>query len=149
MAARQRPAIRASEFHVENVRYRDVVIATASVKTLYSAPYTLVPAPASGLVTIFEGARIALDYGSAAYGTLHDATIRYTDGSGQVCATLTASGFFDATADQLRFLYPVAAAAFTPVKEAALVLYVGTADMVTGDSPLRIRTFYRQVPTGL
>lgn len=149
MAAKQRPAIRASDLHTELVRYVDVTIPTASVLALNGTPYQLLAAPPAGFINIFDGARISLDYNSAAYGSLHDATIRYTNGSGQTCATLTASGFFDATSDQVRYLYPVAAAAFTPVANAKLVLFVGTGEMTTGDSPLKVRLFYHRVPTGL
>lgn len=129
--------------------YVDVTIPYADVRTLNTAPYQLVAAPAAGYMLVFDGIRISLDYGAAAYTSVQDATIRYTNGSGQTCATLTGSGFFSATADAVRYLYPVAAAAFTPVAEAAIVLAGETGNMADGDSPLNIRVFYHVVPTGL
>lgn len=135
--------------NAEIVSYVDTTISTTAVKAAFTTPVSLVTAPGAGYVNIFMGARVALDYNSAAYATINDAVIAYTNGSGQVCATLTASGFLDATSDQIRFLYPVAAAAFTPVANAALVFAIGTANPITGNSPLYVRTFYRTVPTGL
>jgi hypothetical protein len=142
-------AIRSAELHSELVRYKDVTIPTASVLAAYTTPYTILAAPPAGYFNIFEGARVTLDYAGVAYASVQDATIRYTDGSGQTCATLTGSGFFDATADASRYLYPVHLAAFAPVAAAVLVFVIASADIVTGTSPIKIRVFYRRVPTAL
>lgn len=131
------------------ISYADVTISATAVKAAYTTPVSLVATPGAGYINLFQGARVTLDYGTAAYASVNDAVIAYTNGSGQVCATLTASGFLDATSDQVRFLYPVAAAAFTPVANAALVFAIGTANPTTGDSPLKVRIFYRTIPTGL
>lgn len=132
--------------------YRDVTIATAAVKALNAAPAALVPAPGAGHALILVGALLFLDFATTAYDGIaagEDLSIKYTDGSGVEVAQIEATGFLDAGADARRFVNPLAAAAFAPAADAALVLHMLTGEIATGDSPLKVRTFYRIVPATL
>lgn len=137
---------------VSPVLYRDVTIATAAVKTLNGSPVALVPAPGAGFANILVGALLFLDFATTAYDGIaagEDLSIKYTNGSGVEVAQVEATGFLDAVADALRFVNPLAAAAFAPAANAALVLHMLTDNIATGDSPLKVRTFYRIAPTTL
>lgn len=136
--------------------YRDVTVTSAEILALNATPKTLVPAPGAGKVLVFEGAVVALDYGSAAYAGIaagEDLSIKYENGSGLEVAQCEATGFLDQTADQLRYVRPQAAASgnssITPLANKALVLHMLTGEVTTGNSPLKCRIFYRVVPTGL
>lgn len=142
---RQNLPIRDVDFHstLAVVKQVDVTLTAAVVKALNATPATVVAAPGSGRVLQFLGARVSLDYGSAAYTNLHNATFD----CGGVAGTLTASGFFDATADKVALVAPAASPLMTP--NTALTFTVLTGELATGDSPLKIRVYYRVVPTAL
>ena len=138
-----------------DVQAATVTIATASVKTLNATPVELVPAPGSGYANILLGALAFLDYNSAAYDGIaagEDLAIKYTDGSGQQVAVFEATGFLDQTSDQVRWTYPTvqtSTAGQTPVANAALVAHMLAGEIATGNSPVKIRCYYRVVPTTL
>jgi hypothetical protein len=145
-----RKAILATDLHRENQRYPDTAITAAELLAMNATPKTIVAAPPAGFVSIFEGAILIYDYLTAFTATIRDLEIRYTDTSGQLCATaVTGSGFLDATSDQIRYVYPVFSATFTPVAAAAIVLDCKTGELGTGTSTMRVRCFHRRMPTGL
>ena len=79
--------------------------------------------------------------------------IRYTDGSGQLVAVCETDGFLTLTADAMRYIAPLSASTtisdITPVANAALVAFMANSEVITGDSPLKLRVYYRVVPTSL
>ncbi len=126
----------------------DVTIATAAVKTLNATPVALVAAPGAGKILVPVLVQFFLDYGTTAYDGIaagEDLNVRYTNGSGALVATIEATGFLDATADAYRWVTPTTAAAVAGVANAALVLYMATGEIATGDSPLKVRTYYRVI----
>lgn len=135
--------------------YREVVVTTGQLLALNAAPQPLVPAPGAGFANVLLGALMFLDYNSAAYAVdaADNLAIKYTDASGVVVATVETNGFLTATSDQLRWVYPVVAAAVMPIADvapaanAALVLQALSSEVLTGNSPLKVRTYYRVVPT--
>jgi len=134
----------------------DVTVSTAELLALNATPKQLVAAPGANKAIIFKGAVLFLDYNSAAYDGIasgEDLSIKYTDGSGAEVAQIETTGFLDQTADQVRFARAQSAAsgnsAITPVANAALVLHLLTAEIATGNSPLKVRVYYRVVPTVL
>ena len=135
-----------------DIQVATVTIPTASVRTLNATPYELVPAPEAGYANVMVSAVVFLDYASAGYdsvGTGDDLTIRYTDGSGALIATVETTGFLNLTADAVRYVEPTTAAAITPVANAAIVAHISSGEIYSaaGDSPLKFKVYYRVVPT--
>jgi hypothetical protein len=130
----------------DGVAETEVTISSAELLALNAAPKDLVAAPGAGKMLVLEGAQRAfLDYNSAAYAGIaagEDITIKYTDGSGAIAATLEATGLLDQTADQHRVFYP---SNVTPVANAKLVAHMAAGEVITGDSPIKIKVRYRTV----
>lgn len=149
------------EFATQEVagsRSADVTILPAAMKTLNATPVTLVPAPGAGLALIFEGMLVSMTYGTAVYSDVaagEDLAVKYTGTAGAVVGALEATGMFDQSSSQLRWVYPGATSAFlpstTPVANAPLVAHmlVGEIGTTTGDSPVKFRVFYRVVPSSI
>lgn len=126
-------------------RSATINVSSAELLALNATPKTLLAAPGAGKMIILEGAYIFLDYNSAAYadiGASEDLALRYTDGSGEIVATVEATGFLDQTADQRRWVAPTG---FSPAVNAPLVLHMTTGEVTTGDSPLVVKLKYRVV----
>lgn len=130
----------------------NVTVTTGQLLALNATPKELVAAPGAGMGVILVDAQFMLDYNAAAYAGLaagEDLEIRYTNGSGPLVATIETTGFLDATADAYRHVYPSSAAAITPVANAALILCLASGEIITGDSPLKVRVRYRTVALAL
>jgi hypothetical protein len=126
----------------------DIVVTTEQLLALHATPKQLVAAPGLGKAIILVDAQLRLVWNSAAYDGIaagEDLEIRYTNGAGQLVATVETTGFVDATADAFRHIYPAAAAAIAPVANAALVLDLASGEIATGDSALHVRVRYRTV----
>lgn len=143
------PAVIANDTAVATV---DVTIATGELLALNATPKELVPAPGAGKAVLLVDALLMLDYATTAYAGIaagEDLEIRYTNGSGQLVATIETTGFLDATADAYRFVQSATAAAITPVANAALVMDLAVGEIITGDSPLKVRVRYREITLAL
>ncbi len=126
----------------------DVTISSAELLALNATPKTLVAAPGAGKALILIDAQLALTYNSAAYAGIaagEDLAIRYTDGNGAQLAVVETTGFLDQATSQYRHVYPLADAAKVPAANAALVAHMLTGEIITGNSPLKIRVRYRTV----
>lgn len=130
----------------------DAVIALGDVVTLNATPKTLVPAPGAGKALVFTGAIFYLDFQTTAYDGIaagEDLSIKYENAAGAEVAQVEATGFMDATAKAVRYVFPKTTAAITPVANKALVLHMLTGEIATGDSPLKVRVFYKVIPVVL
>jgi hypothetical protein len=131
----------------------DVTISTAELLALNATPKQLVAAPGANKALIPTGLTLMLDYNSAAYAGIaagEDLALCYTNLSGVQCAVVETTGFLDQTADQVRYANPLAASGgFVPAANAALVLGLLTAEIITGDSPLKCRISYKIIDTVL
>jgi len=124
----------------------DVVISSAELLALQTTPKTLVAAPGAGKAIVLEEAVFFLDYNSAAYAGIaagDDINIRYTDGSGAISGTLETTGFLDQTADIYSVVKPLASSLILPANAPLVASLAGA--IITGDSPVAVRTFYRIV----
>jgi hypothetical protein len=133
-------------------RQIDIEITTTELLALNATAIELVPAPGAGKALILLGAVLFLDYNTTAYDGVaagEDLTINYTDKTGAVLATIETTGFLDQGTDQVRYVYAASTAAITPVADAVLCLHLLTAEIATGNSPLKLRVYYRVVPTTL
>ncbi len=141
----------------EGEGYADVTVSSAELLALNATPKTLVAAPGSGFALIFKGALLFYDYGTAVYDGIaadEDLAVKYTGTTGEQLAEVEATGFLDQATNQLRWAYPhgetsSSDSAVTPVDNAPLVLHLLTGEIATGDGVLKVRTFYRRVPTTL
>lgn len=133
------------------IRVTDTLIATGAVLTLNATPISVVAAPGANVYTEFLGAYILLDYESAAYvdDAAEDLVFKYTDENGSEVSMQADGSLFDGTADALVWVPPVGASgavgAVTMVANAAIVLHLLTGEWITGDSPLKVRVYHRQV----
>lgn len=138
---------------LEAQTFSDLVdISSAELLALNATPKTLVAAPGAGKALILLDASVQLNFATTEYDGIaagEDLNINYTDGSGDTVATVEATGFLDASADALRHVYPLAAAAITPVENAPLVMHMATGEIATGDSPLKVRVNYKVIDIDL
>ena len=133
------------------MRSVDVTVSSAQMLALNATPQTIVAAPGSGKAIIPIAALLFLDYGTAAYAGIaagEDLAFKYTNAAGTQIFSVEATGFLDATADALRYA-DAGSSLLTPTANAAVVLHMLTGEITTGDSPLKIRFYYRVVPTTL
>ena len=140
----------------DEVKSVDTTITVAQMLALFATPRTLVPAPGVGYALAFVGAVFFYDYGAAAYAGIaagEDLAIKYTDASGLEVSEVETTGFLDQASDQLRYARPHQAASgvnsITPVPNAPLVLHLLVGEIITGDGPLKVRTYYRRIPAVL
>ena len=140
----------------------DVTIASAAVKTLNQYCPELVAAPGSGKALVFKEALFYYDYVGAAYdtiATIDELSIKYTNSAGVEVARLEATSFLDQSADEIRIVGPdyiqvhtsessaAVGEAKEPASNAALCLNMLNSEVATGDGPLKVRTWYKIVPT--
>lgn len=125
-----------------------VTVSSAQLLALNATPKTLIAAPGAGKALILVAAELWLDYATTAYAEIaagEDLTIKVSDAAGATLATVETTGFLDATADAFRYVEPTTTAARTPVANAPLVLHLLTGEIITGDSPLKLRILYREL----
>lgn len=131
----------------------DVTVSTAEILALNATPKTVLAAPGVGLFIRPVSALLMLDYNSAAYAGIaggEDLTFKYTNSGGTTLMTVETTGFLDQTADATRYVEPaVASTDITPVANAPVVLHLLSGEITTGNSPLKIRFFYKVLPTVL
>jgi hypothetical protein len=133
--------------------YADVVVSSAEILALNATPKTLVAAPGANKILVPRKFLFFLDYNAAAYAGIaagEDWTVKYTDSSGDVLAHLETTGFLDQTSDQYRVALPATTSGatiseLTPVANAPLVLHQLSAEIITGDSPVAVRSYYEIV----
>lgn len=133
--------------------YADVTITSAELLALNATPKTLVAAPGSGRVLLFDSLYVHKPAGTA-YGGIaagEDLVVKYTDGSGaQASSVIEGTGFLDqATAQQRHVGKPgtvtTAAGDVAAVANAALVLHLLVGEIITGDSDLLVRIWYKEI----
>lgn len=127
----------------------DKYITSAQVLALNATAIACVPAPGAGKYLMFEGAIIFLDYNANAYvdDAGEDLVFTYTDKSGAEISHTADGSAFDGTADTVVFVRPLNAAAsvLEEVVNTPICLFLKSGEWITGDSPLKVRVFYRVV----
>lgn len=131
------------------IRKADVLIPTGEVLTLNGTPKQIVAAPGAGVYLEFLGAYVFLDYNAAAYAADagEDLVFRYTDGSGDILSIPIDGEEFEVTADRLYIATPISTNpnVITHVDNLAIVAHLQVGEWATGNSPLKVRCFYRHV----
>ena len=131
------------------IKTTSVDVTSAEILALFTTEKELVPAPGGAYVNEFISAVLILDYGSAAYATNGILSIYETDVSGTVVSDAIALAAFLAKTEDWIVVVQALSADTAVTANAALVLCVGTANTITGDSPITVRTSYRVHETGL
>ncbi len=135
-----------------------VTVSSAELLAINATPKTVVAAPGSGLAIIFEGAQLYKAAGTAYAGVAggEDLSFKYTNGSGLEVGVCETTGFLDQTSAQYRYCRPQTGALsagtvsdIVPVANSPLVLQLLTGEITTGDSPLKLRVYYRVTTTTL
>lgn len=137
----------------------DVTLTSAQLLALNATPISVLAAPGANKAYIILGV-VATKIAGTAYAGIdvnEDITLKYTNGSGATLCTIETTGFLDQTTAQSRHSYPSswttnaasALLAITPVANAAVVAYMTTAEITTGDTDLKLRIYYKVIPTVL
>ena len=129
----------------------DVTVTSAEILALFATQKELVAAPGAGKFLVLKWAMFFLDYAGVAYAGIaagEDLAISYTNIAGVAAAEIETTGFLDATADAYRLAYPHSGAvtvnsSLVPVANAALVLGIQAAEIITGTSPLYVKGEYQ------
>lgn len=136
------------------IQYADVTVTSAQLLALNATPRTILTAPAAGFANVlvdvvaYKAAGVA--YAGVASG--EDLAVKETDASGAVLATIETTGFLDQVTAQTRYAaaYKAASGVNSATPSAlALVLHLLSGEIITGDSDLKLRVYYRTVPTTL
>ena len=133
----------------------DVSVSSAQILTLLGSPRVLIPAPGVGLAIIVTDWAISFDWNSVAYTGIDAAEnleLRYTDTAGVLINTVETIGLLDATADKLIYMNAnhalmTSAGSIEPTPNAAVVLTIASGNVTTGNSTMRVRVWYKIVPT--
>lgn len=144
----ERGDLRYAPIYDHPLKTTTVTVSSAELLALNATPKTLIDAPGAGKANILVAAEFWLDYATTAYAGIadgEDLAIKVSDASGATLATVETTGFLDATADAFRYVEPTTTAARTPVANAPLVLHMLTGEIITGDSPLKLRLLYREI----
>lgn len=137
------------------IQFVNVTITSAQLLALNATPRQIVAAPGAGLALILVDV-VAYKAAGTAYAGIaagEDLSIKYTDGSGLEVAEIETTGFLDQATAQMRYASSFRAASgvssITPVANAALMMMLLSGEITTGDSDLKLRVYYRVVPTTL
>jgi hypothetical protein len=131
---------------------QDTIVTSAQLLALNATPQTIVAAPGANLGLVFEGAAIHKPAGTAYAGIAagEDLSVKYTGAAGAEVGQCETTGFLDQATAQTRYIRAYAAATLvsdiTPIANAVLVLHLLVAEIITGDSDLHVRAYYRIIP---
>lgn len=137
------------------IQFVDVTVSSAELLALNATPKQIVAAPGAGLAIILESV-VAYKAAGTAYAGIaagEDLAINYTNGSGLELLEIETTGFLDQATAQTRhasaFRAASGIASITPAANAALVIQLLVGEITTGNSPLKLRVYYRVIPTVL
>lgn len=137
------------------IQFVDVTITSAELLALNGTPKTILAAPGANLANVLIDV-VAYKAAGTAYAGIaagEDLSIKYTDASGLEVAEIETTGFLDQTTAQTRYARSFAAASgvssITPVANAAMIMMLLSGEITTGNSALKLRIYYRTVPTVL
>lgn len=136
------------------IQFVDVTVSSAELLALNATPKTILAAAAAGFSNLFVGIVTYKPAGTAYAGIAagEDLAVKETDASGAVFATIETTGFLDQATAQVRQAEAYRAASgvnsATPIN-AALVLHLLVGEVTTGNTALKLRVYYRVVPTVL
>lgn len=136
---------------------KKTTITSAQVLALFATPREIIPAPGAGLAIIPRRIGVYKAAGTAYAGIAagEDLVAKYTNAAGAQCSgVVETTGFLDQATAQARWVGPPGSTGSTvadlnPVANAAIVLHLLTAEIITGTSDLIVWSYYDVVPTVL
>jgi hypothetical protein len=126
-----------------------VSLTADQTKALFSAPQTVVAAPAAGYYLEYVSATLWYDYGDAAFGGIAlGEDLQFRIDTVPVSATCETTGFLDQVADQVRHLNALCSADYVPAAATAMNLYLTAGDITNAGttSILKLKILYRVRP---
>lgn len=140
----------------DSVQQADVTLTSAQVLALNATPISVIAAPGANKAIIIESV-VAYTAGGTAYAGIavgEDLVLRYTNGSGTILTGIETTGWLDQTTAQTRVGRPQSAVGthqveLTPTANAAVVAHLTTGEITTGNYDIKLRVYYRVVPTVL
>jgi len=112
-------------------------IPSASILTLFTTPFQLLPAPGAGAIILVDEIIFRLVFNSIAYAGANALEMRYTNASGvKVTASDLANTFLNSASGTNYQTIDGVTTAFAPVANAAVVACVPTANPTAGNSVL-------------
>lgn len=128
----------------------DVTISSAELLALHATAKEIIPTPGANKAIIVLGALADMEYNSAAYDGIaggEDLVLAYTNVNGTALAKFETTGFLDQATSQKRYASPTqyGDTNLNPTANAAVVLALLSGEIATGNSPLKIRVWYRVV----
>lgn len=153
IAAAAAAALAAALAAMSAIVFVDVTISSAELLALNATPKQIVAAPGANLAILLEGV-VAYKAAGTAYAGIaagEDLAINYTNASGLELLEIETTGFLDQATAQTRYASAFRAASgvasITPVANAALVMQMLVGEVTTGTSALKLRVYYRVIPT--
>lgn len=144
-------AVTYDKLDAETVQMTATTITAAQVANLSTTALAITPVPGAGKAIVMEGVRFFLDYSGGAFGNVAAGDVLELSLSATPANTLGAQangvGFLDQTADQVLYVRCTTA---EPTLTANAAVFVGLGGAVTKDSStseLKVRAYYRVVPT--
>lgn len=120
-----------------------ITLTAAQMKTLFTAPITLIGAPGAGkYISVDEVLAKVASTGATAYTGANAVEVRYTDASGAKATGDLAAAWLNNATDRLD---KAIAAAVTPIVNSPIVVAVPTANPGAGTGPVTFDILYRVV----
>jgi len=123
----------------------DVTITTAQLLALNNVAVQVV-ASVAGKFIVPLGVQSFLDYNSIAYSGIaanENLLLCYTSSAGVEFMEIETTGFLDQTTDQTRYSWPSSSGDIALVGSADVVLHLDNGEIAAGNSPLKMRIYYK------
>lgn len=138
---------------------QETSVSSAQVLALNATPITVVAAPGAGNAVVVDFVQLFVDFNAAAYAGIaagEDIVLVYSGGAVEASSHCETTGLMDATADRVGYCPGLGANGavagttnLTAQANTAVDITILTGEIITGDSPLKVRVFYRIVPVDL
>jgi len=124
------------------IQYTEVEISSAEVLAAFATPVEVIPAPGDGRVLEFISAVMILDHGGTDYANARTCHFEYYGGGTTVSDTVAAATFINQADDCIVVCQALSAEAELSANT-AICWALDTGEVITGNSPLRMKVSFR------